>query len=186
MTTQEKINNRLKTFMHVVNEFPDFRYLGDSVLRKPTTEVSNQEGQQIGQKLGQILIKYRQIMGFGRGLAANQIGLPNSVFVTFLDDQIQTYINPKIINFSDDQCLYRELCLSSGLVWGDIPRSATITLLWKDSQGFDHEEEFTGAKARLVQHEYEHLMGKYSLDHAEPRSLELCLSDPLLEKLRPA
>jgi len=179
-----KLLTRLEFFSQIAKTFPEFSYLGDPILHTPTNPVSVDEGREIGQKLGKILIKYHQLVGYGRGLAANQISIPKSVFVTFLDDQIQTYINPKIIKFSQDQCLYRELCLSSGIIWADIKRSATITLQWTDNTGQPQKEEFTGPQARLLQHEAEHLIGIHSLDHAEPGTIEFCLSDPLLEKLR--
>lgn len=182
--SSEILLSRLTTFIETIKVFPDFRYLGDPVLHTPTSEVSVQEGIVIGDKLGQILVAYRQLVGFGRGLSANQIGIPKSVFVTFLDDQIQIYINPKIIKLSDQQNLYRELCLSSGIIWGDIKRSVTITMQWKDKEGMDHQEEITGPKARIFQHEYEHLKGDHSINHAEPGSIEICLSDPLKEVFR--
>jgi len=183
--SSEQLITRLDALSQIAQSFPEICYLGNPILRTPTTPATLDEGKTIGEKLGQVLMKYRQIAGYGRGLAANQIGIAKSVFVTFLDDQIQTYINPQIIKFSEDQCLYRELCLSSGFIWADIRRPAAVTLQWQNTKGQIMQEAATGPKARIFQHEPEHLTGGYSLDHAEPHSLELCLSDPLKETIRP-
>lgn len=183
--SHETLQTRLEKFGVIVVTFPEFRYLGNPILRTPCTEASVQEGIDVGQQLGEILIKYRGIVGYGRGLAAPQIGISKSVFVTFLNDQVQTYINPKIVKSSDTKNLYRELCLSSGIVWGDIARPATITMQWTDTSGNPQEQEATDTLARLWQHEEAHLRGLPSIDHALPGTIELCLSDPLQEKLRP-
>ncbi|MEK9200946.1 MAG: peptide deformylase [Patescibacteria group bacterium] len=180
------IKIRADQFSRLITAFPEFRYLGDPILRTPCAEVSVPEGIEIGKQLEEVLIKYRGIVGYGRGLAAPQIGIASAVFVTYLNDQVQTYINPKIIKSSDAKNLYRELCLSTGIVWGDIARSVTITMQWTDIAGRLQEQEATDTLARLWQHEEAHLRGLPSIDQAVTGTIELCLSDPLQEKLRPA
>lgn len=182
----DEIQKRTQIFLQVLQKFPEFRYLGDPILRKKTKSVSLSEGVQIGRKLGEILIEYRKIAGIGRGLAAPQIGIPKSVFVTYLDDEVQIYINPKIISKSKKANRYRELCLSCGNIWADIKRPDLITVQWKDKNGKTEKKEFTGLVARLIQHEYDHLQGIPNLDKAEDKTIEFVTSDPLQEKLRPA
>lgn len=181
-----KIFSRIDQFKKIAQEFPDLRYLGDPILRTPAAEAILDEGIKIGKKLGNILVQYRKMTGMGRGLAAPQMGIGKRVFVTFLNDQIQTYVNPKIIKSSNNQNHYRELCISSGLVWGDIKRPAMITIQWTDENGKNQEKEADGVLARLLQHEYDHLQGICNLDIAERGSIEFVTSDPLQEKLRSA
>ncbi len=180
------ILDKVKQFEKLIGEFPEFRYIGDPILRTPTQVVDIKEGIEIGKKLGEVLVRYRKFVGYGRGLAAPQIGIQKSVFVTYLDDQIQTYINPKIDNLSDEKNYCRELCLSCEFLWGDVKRASKITLHWTDENGKIQEKEAAGVLARLLQHEHDHLRGVCNLDVAERGSIEFVTSDPLQEKLRSA
>ena len=180
----QQIFSRIDQFKKITEEFPELRYLGDPILRIPAVDVTADEGIEIGKELGSILIRYRKMTGMGRGLAAPQIGIGKKVFVTFLNDQIQTYINPKIIKISESKNYYREVCLSSGLMLGDLKRPAKITIQWTDENGQVREQETEDVLARLLQHEHDHLRGVCNLDIAEPGSIEFVTSDPLQEKLR--
>ncbi|KKS45049.1 MAG: Peptide deformylase [Candidatus Azambacteria bacterium GW2011_GWA1_42_19] len=180
----QEIFSRIELFKKIAEKFPNFRYLGDPILRTPSSETTLDEGIEIGKNLGNILIEYRKITGMGRGLAAPQIGIGKRVFVTFLNDQIQIYINPKILKTSDDQNYYRETCLSSGIMRADIKRPAKITIEWTDENGQTQKQEAESVLARLLQHEYDHLQGVCNLDIAEAGSIEFVTSDPLQEKLR--
>jgi peptide deformylase len=184
--TPDEIQKRTELFLQVLKKFPEFRYLGDPILRQKTKNVSLKESIRIGHKLGKVLIKYRKIAGIGRGLAAPQIGEAKSVFVTYLNDEIQVYINPKMISKSKKLNRYREMCLSCGTMWADIKRPDKIKLQWKDEAGKIKEKEFSGFVARLIQHEYDHLQGIPNLDIAQTKTLEFVTSNPLSEKIRPA
>ncbi len=184
MNRHEAILNASSNFQRLLGEFPQFRYIGDPVLRTEAKEISVEEGIKTGQILGEVLIKYRKLVGYGRGLAAPQIGLNQKVFVTYLEDQIQTYINPQIISTSKTQNYYRELCLSNGILWCDVKRASTITMDWVDITGKNNSREFDGVLARLLQHEEKHMHGELSIDIAEPGSLEIVIDDPLKEVLR--
>ncbi|KKU56856.1 hypothetical protein A3C34_00270 [Candidatus Amesbacteria bacterium RIFCSPHIGHO2_02_FULL_48_21] len=181
-----QVIKRTKLFLEIAEKFPDFRYLGDSILRKKTKPATIKEGIKIGKRLVSILIEYRKTTGIGRGLAAPQINIPKSVFVTYLDNEVQIYINPKIISKSKKLNYFRELCLSCGTMWADIKRPDTISMQWKDKTGKTQIREFSGFVARLIQHEYDHLLGISNLDEAEAKTIEFVTSDPLQEKLRPA
>src|SRR3989338_7420221 len=93
----KEIEELVSKFEKVLQDFPEVRYAGDPVLRKEVQEVSVEDGVLIGKKLGEILIKYRKAVGYGRGFAAPQIGENKAVFVTFVNDKLQTFINPRII-----------------------------------------------------------------------------------------
>lgn len=180
----QQIKSKLEVLVSVMDEFPEFRYLGDPILRTPAEEVSIDEGLEIGTKLGQLLIAYRKKVGYGRGLAAPQIGIGKRVFSTYIDDQIQIYINPEITHKSETTHFYRELCLSSGIIWGDVERPDSITMKWTDKNSEPQEQTFDGFMARLIQHEEDHLHGHVNVDIALPGTLEIVSSDPLEEKLR--
>ena len=163
---------------------PEIRYVGDPILRTPTEVTTIREGADIAKKLHKTLREYQKLTGTGRGLAAPQIGIPRSVFITLINDTLRAYINPKILSISRETNLYRELCLSSGLMSADVRRPEIVTMEWYNLSGQRHEKVFTSFEARLVQHEYDHLLGIPNLDKAEHGSIELVIRDPLTEKLR--
>lgn len=181
---KEALLERVKGFERTLEKFPEVRYAGDPVLRQIAEEVSVQEGAELGKFLGEVLLRYREVVGYGRGFAAPQIGENKAVFVTFVENQLQTFINPKITERSEGTNFYRELCLSSGIMSADVERSAWIVMEWIDVGGQSHKERFDGFLARLYQHEEAHLRGKLNLDEAVDGGIEFMLFDPLKEQLR--
>ncbi len=178
------IRGRVETFSKVLNELPEVKYIGDPVLRTPSLPVEFEEGLEIGRKLGDILLHYRKIAGYGRGFAAPQIGINKSVFTTFVNDKIEIFINPKIINTSKTLNYYRELCLSSGIFYADVGRPDWIEIEWINDQNKLQRNKFDGFLARLYQHEEKHLQGILNLDQCEPGHIGIATFDPLKEHLR--
>lgn len=181
---RKEVAAKVDLFSRLLKEVPEITYLGDPILRTPTEKTSVEEGKEIGEKLGEVIIKLRSIAGYGRGLAAPQIGIGKSVFVTYLDDKVQIYINPKITKKSKKTNLYKELCLSSGIMAADIERSESITMRWTDENGKEQEKQFDSFMARLLQHEEAHLRGVPNLDEACDGTIEIFTGDPLQEKIR--
>ena len=179
-----KIRDLVSGFQNTLQQFPEVKYAGDPILRTPTEEVSIEEGIELGKRLGDTLMRYRKTVGCGRGFAAPQIGETKSVFVTFVDDELKTFINPKIIERSQETNYFKELCLSSGIMSADVERSEWIVMEWFDVNGAKHTEKFNGFLARLYQHEEAHLRGIINLDEASDGGIEFALFDPLQEKLR--
>jgi len=181
---QQILQERILIFQRVLNEIPDVQYVGNPILRKQTETVEIDEGRKIGDRLGTLLIQYRQIAGIGRGLAAPQIGLNKAVFVTYVEDELKTFINPRILQRSPQTNFYRELCLSCGIMAADVERPSWITMECLDTAGVLHNERFEGFLARLYQHEEAHLRGIVNIDEATVGGIELATFDPLQEVLR--
>ncbi len=179
-----RIKELVTKFSDVIDTFPEVKYAGDPILRQPASDVTIEEGNILGKRLGEILIRYREAVGYGRGFAAPQIGESKAVFVTFVENQLQTFINPKIIERSEKTNYYRELCLSSGIMSADVERSEWIIMEWFDVDGKKHSEKIEGFLARLYQHEEAHLRGRLNLDDASDGGIEFLLFDPLKEQLR--
>lgn len=180
-----RVQQMIEEVGRILHEVPEITHLGNPVLRQVCTPVSNEEGTKTANKLIKVLDRYRSLTGVGAGLAAPQIGIAEKVFVTY-DGRIKestVYINPKITKISAETNYYRESCLSSRMFWSDTERPITITLTWTDLSGTDHEEEFTSFKARLLQHEYDHLLGIPCLDKAIPGTVEYA-GEVKLEKIR--
>ncbi len=82
-------------------------------------------------------------------------------------DGVETYINPKIIK-SSGEIEYEEGCLSIPGVYSKVRRAATISLEYNDLDGNLIEEEATGLKAIVLQHEIDHLNGVLFFDRVGP------------------
>lgn len=104
----------------------------------------------------------------GVGLAAPQVGEPWKIFLTRPkeSDPIRVFINPEIINRSEEmqtkpskQNHTLEGCLSIPKIWGQVNRTASLTLRYLDEQGATREDIFSGFPAVIIQHEMDHLDG---------------------------
>lgn len=175
---------QIQKFEAIVKKIPEIRYAGDPVLRTKTEKASLAEGKKIGNALRSVLVRYRALTGVGRGLAAPQIGIAKSVFVSFVEEKFYTFINPTIPERSKETNFYRELCLSSGMMSADVERPAWIIMEWMDAEGVKHKEKISGFLARLYQHEEAHLRGKVNLDESYSGGIAFATFDPLKETLR--
>jgi len=93
----------------------------------------------------------------GAGLAANQCGVLCRMFVMVGGIVV---INPKILETSEEVVRDKEGCLTyPGLVL-PVTRPKTIKVEYYTLTGERKEEVYTGATARVFQHEYDHLEGK--------------------------
>lgn len=92
----------------------------------------------------------------GAGLAAPQVGLRKSFFVT---ESGQVFIDPRILERSDETDVCLEGCLSIPNIRLPIRRAKSIVIEYYDAEGNDRTETLTGFEARLAQHEIDHLDG---------------------------
>lgn len=114
----------------------------------------------------------------GVGLAAPQIGLSIKLFVVDTiqvekDDQKgngikQAFINAEMLDESGDLWAYEEGCLSIPDVRGDVERMPRIKIRFQDENFEEHEMEFSGINARVIQHEYDHIMGRLFIEKLGP------------------
>jgi peptide deformylase len=114
----------------------------------------------------------------GIGLAANQIGITKRVFVmgSYNIEGFPTpfaLFNPKIIEYSKEQVLDKEGCLSYPGLWLKINRSAIIRVEYQDSSGNTHESAMSGLIARCFLHELDHLNGICFVDKVSSLKLQL-------------
>ena len=128
----------------------------------------------------------------GIGLAAIQVGVPKRLLVIDLQEeedgegkpirQPRVFINPEILDESDQLQVYSEGCLSIPDQYADVERPATIRARWQDREGNLHEEDLEGLLAICLQHEMDHLEGVLFIDHLSRLKREMVLKK--LAKLR--
>lgn len=125
----------------------------------------------------------------GIGLAAPQIGKSIRLFVvdgSSLEDEPgmadfkKVFVNAQMLEELGTPWEFEEGCLSIPNIREKISRKGTLKIRYYDEDWNLHEEEFDGMKARIIQHEYDHIEGKLFLDYLTPfkkRLLKGKLSD---------
>ena len=106
----------------------------------------------------------------GIGLAAIQIGEPRRVVTMDLakkegEKEPQVFINPELIEKSDEQSVHEEGCLSIPEYYEEVERPAQVTVRYLDLTGKAKEVKATGLLAVCLQHEIDHLNGVLFIDH---------------------
>lgn len=115
----------------------------------------------------------------GVGLAAPQIDLPIRMFVIDASPFKETYpdgegfkkvfINPEILEFKGEIWAdFQEGCLSLPDIHQDVARPSIVVVKYLDENFVEHTEELDGIRARVFQHEYDHLEGKVFTDRLSP------------------
>ena len=103
----------------------------------------------------------------GVGLAGPQIGKNLRIFVIdgepMEDEELigfkKVFINPIIENESGEPWVFEEGCLSIPNIRENINRHEKLTISYYDEEWKHHKDEFDGMKARIIQHEYDHIEG---------------------------
>lgn len=109
----------------------------------------------------------------GIGLAAPQVGKSLRMFITDASpmedeeaqDFIKVFLNPEIIEEYGDEEAFEEGCLSLPHIRENVVRHEKILIRYFDEDWVEHEEEYDGIKARIIQHEYDHINGILFSDH---------------------
>lgn len=151
---------------------------GDPVLRKRAEEIK--KGTNVSQLLQDMYETMHNAQGIG--LAAPQIGKSVRLFVvdgTILDKDDEeseegmdsfkkAFINPVMLEELGTPWEFEEGCLSVPNIREKISRKDTIKIRYYDEDWKLNEEEFDGMKARIIQHEYDHIEGKLFIDYLTP------------------
>jgi len=121
----------------------------------------------------------------GIGLAAIQVGVPKRILVIDLQEPAEeggepvkdprVFINPEIVQSSEQEVPYTEGCLSVPDQYAEVDRPDRIRARWLDEQGKAHEEEIVGLLATCLQHEMDHLEGILFIDHLSRLKREMIL-----------
>ena len=80
----------------------------------------------------------------------------------------KVFINPEIIEESEEDATFAEGCLSLPGISENVIRPASITIRYLDENFTEHTETYDGFAARIIQHEYDHLEGHVFTDRISP------------------
>ncbi len=153
---------------------PVYTY-GQPVLKKTAKDIDKNY-----QDLDKLIENMKDTMNNaeGVGLAAPQIGLSIRLIVIdasamaedekSLEGFKKVLINPKIIEEKGVEWAYTEGCLSVPDIREEIKRKPEIRIQYYDQDFNFFDEEYEGIKARIIQHEYDHLEGKLLVDRINP------------------
>jgi peptide deformylase len=139
------------------------RKLGDPVLRASAVAVDRFDEQLRSEieRMGMLMSD-----ALGVGLAATQVGILHRVLVyrAYAEDPITAMVNPVIEWRSDELESAEEGCLSIPGVHVEVERPARIRVRARDAFGGEMLVEAEGLRARVIQHEVDHLDGILILD----------------------
>jgi len=135
----------------------------------------------------------------GLGLAAVQVGVLKRVLVMDVDYSIDHsahhhhdhhgcsgvhvknenplfFVNPEIIEKSEELSSYNEGCLSFPAAHADVVRPAQVKVKFLDYHGEEKTMEMDGILATCIQHEIDHLNGITFVDHISKLKREVILN----------
>ena len=154
------------------------RSFGDPVLRKKGQDIDKDYP-----NLKELIQNMYETMYNAHGicLAAPQIGLDIRLFcidvsplaededyediAEELKDFRKVFINARILEESGPEWKFNEGCLSIPDVREDVKRKETIVIEYFDENFVKHTETFSDIRARVIQHEYDHIEGILFTDH---------------------
>lgn len=149
-------------------------YYGDPILRKKCPPVVNFDDnlKRLIKDMEETVISHD-----GLGLAAPQVKHSLAVFITNVpqneteDDwsncKIIHFINPKILEYSEEEWARGEGCLSIPGIYSQIWRPLRIKVKAYDIDGNEFTNEYSGLQARAIMHENDHINGVLFIDRVK-------------------
>src|SRR5579864_1527136 len=144
--------------------------LGNPLLREKCKKVpdpSAKEVRELVRDLADTLVHWRATTGYGRGIAAPQIGvLERAIFLKLPGVEPWPLINPEIIDASEEKIVVWDACLSFLSIFMQVERRSRITVRYQNLEGEMLEFEAGDDRdlAELLQHEIDHLDGILAID----------------------
>ncbi|AIN94645.1 peptide deformylase [Treponema putidum] len=136
-------------------------YLGVETLREVSKPVETID-ENIKKLVDEMFVTVKKENGIG--LAAPQVGENIRLFIVFINEQKYIFINPEIIETSQEMCLMEEGCLSIPNVYDNVMRPSSVRVQFLDIEGKIKTIDASGLLARVIQHENDHLNGILFID----------------------
>jgi peptide deformylase len=145
------------------------KLFGNPILTTPcqtitSAEITSGQAQRWADQLTDFLTDFRAHTGTGRGLAANQVGIPKQMVLVLLDSGPEIYINPKVTR-TEGEAAYPESCISgASLFYGQVVRPWKATIEFSTLEGNESSLQADPIHTRILLHEIDHLHGKVCSD----------------------
>ena len=144
--------------------------LGDPALRevaKPVDDPATPEIRVLVEDLADTLAHWRKTTGYGRGIAAPQLGVSlRFIFLRLPGEGPWPMVNPAITERSAEKIVVWDACLSFLSIFMQVERHREITVRYQDLNGEWHETRASEERnlSELLQHEIDHLDGILAVD----------------------
>jgi peptide deformylase len=144
--------------------------LGDPRLREVAKRVEDPttpEIRALAEDLADTLAYWRKATGYGRGIAAPQLGVSlRVIFLRLPGEQPWPMVNPVITERSAEKIVLWDACLSFLSIFMQVERHREITVRYQDLSGEWREIRAGGERnlSELLQHEIDHLDGILAVD----------------------
>ena len=144
--------------------------LGNPILRQKSIRVEDPRAHEIRnlvQDLADTLAHWRSVTGYGRAIAAPQLGdLQRVIFLRLPRTDPWPLINPEIIERSEEKIIVWDACLSFLSIFMQVERHRRVTVRYQDLRGemLQVEAGDDHNVSELVQHEIDHLDGILAID----------------------
>ena len=144
--------------------------LGDPRLRQVAVPVEDPSAAEVAaliNDLADTLAHWRATTGYGRGIAAPQLGiLQRVIYLQLPGEKPWPLINPEILESSQEKIVVWDACLSFLSIFMQVERNRGITVRYWDLKGMKHEFRAGDDRnlSELLQHEIDHLDGILAVD----------------------
>ncbi|MGP0020645.1 MAG: peptide deformylase [Candidatus Sulfotelmatobacter sp.] len=165
--------------------------LGDPLLRQRAIAVKNPAAREVDdlvQDLADTLAHWRAATGYGRGIAAPQLGeLQRVIFLQLPGAEPWPLVNPKIIQSSAEKIVVWDACLSFLSIFMQVERHREITVRYQNLRGDTLEVEAGDDRnlSELLQHEIDHLDGILAIDRVVDMKT-ICVREEFEKRYRDA
>ncbi|WP_081087141.1 aminotransferase class IV [Burkholderia pseudomultivorans] len=134
---------------------------------QPVVDVADPAVRDAAHALGAALRAFRDAHGFGRAIAAPQIGIGRRMVALALDGWPDVIVNPEIVWRSDARMTLWDDCMCFPDLFVRVERHASVSVRYATLDGASHlREALSPDVSELLQHEIDHLDGKLSFDRA--------------------
>jgi peptide deformylase len=121
---------------------------------------------QVAKDLEDTLDAFRIDNGFGRAIAAPQIGASVRMIYMKLDDDVTVFVNPCMEVLDEETFELWDDCMSFPGLEVRVRRHKTIRVIYHDLDWKVQSEVFQGDLSELFQHEFDHLNGVLAVQRA--------------------
>jgi len=144
--------------------------LGNPLLRQKAAAIEDPTAPEVHdlvRDLADTLAHWRSATGYGRGIAAPQLGeLRRVIFLKLPEAEPWPLINPEITKHSAEKITVWDACLSFLSIFMQVERHRQITVRYQSLDGETHEFKAGDDRnlSELLQHEIDHLDGILAID----------------------